>query len=225
MAFGAPNNLLGRVGPAGGPQYTTDTGGDAGFGIVLGTDGAYWAPRFPKNSVGRLTTSGLYTTPIALPAGSGPRRIAVGAGNTLWVTLETSKQIARITGVDPPAGGTAPTTPGAPDRVKPRLSRLRVNAAKRRLSVRLSEAATLRITIERRAYGKRRGRKCLAPKRGRKGRRCVRYVKVRSLRRRARPAPTPSAWAGSSGRPGTGCRWWRWTPPATARPRRGRASR
>ena len=35
MAFGAPNNLLGRVGPAGGPQYTTDTGGDAGFGIVF----------------------------------------------------------------------------------------------------------------------------------------------------------------------------------------------
>ena len=55
----------------------------------------------------RLTPGGGYTTPIALPAGSGPRRIAAGADNTLWVTLETSKQIARITGVDPAAGHAA----------------------------------------------------------------------------------------------------------------------
>ena len=49
--------------------------------------------------------------------------------------------------------------------------------------MRLSEAASLRVTIERRTYGKRKGKKCLAPKRGRKGKRCVRYVKVRSLRK------------------------------------------
>ena len=79
MAFGAPNNLLGRVGPAGGAQYTTDAGGDRGFGIVFAQDGAYWAPRFPKDSLGRLARTGGYTTPISLPAGSGPRRIAAGA--------------------------------------------------------------------------------------------------------------------------------------------------
>ena len=64
--------------PARRSQFTTDTGGDAGFGIVFGQDGAYWAPRFPKDSVGRLTPDGGYTTPISLPAGSGPRRIAAG---------------------------------------------------------------------------------------------------------------------------------------------------
>ncbi|HEX5910987.1 MAG TPA: hypothetical protein VFY44_10860, partial [Thermoleophilaceae bacterium] len=183
MAFGAPNNLLGRVGPAGGAQYTTDTGGDAGFGIVLGQDGAYWAPRFPKDSVGRLTPDGGYTTPIALPAGSGPRRIAAGSGNTLWVTLELSKQIARISGVTPPPAANPGGGGTAKDTVKPRLARLKVNAAKRRFTVRLSEAASLRVTIEKRTFGKRKGKKCRAAKKGRTGKKCVRYVKVRSFRK------------------------------------------
>ena len=152
---------------------------------MFGQDGAYWAPRFPKDSVGRLTPDGGYTTPISLPAGSGPRRIAAGAGNTLWVTLELSKQIARISGVDPapvtadPIGGLAPPR----DTVKPRLAKLKINVAKRRFSVRLSEAASLRVTIEKRARGKRKGKKCLAPKKGRSGKKCVRYVKVRSFRK------------------------------------------
>jgi hypothetical protein len=49
--------------------------------------------------------------------------------------------------------------------------------------VRLSESASLRVSIEKRAAGKRSGKKCLAPKRGRKGKRCVRWLKVRSLRK------------------------------------------
>jgi virginiamycin B lyase len=184
MAFGAPNNLAGRISPGGAAQYTTDTGGDWGFGIALGADGAYWAPRFPKDSLGRLTTDGGYTTPITLPAGSGPRRIAAGAGNTLWVTLELSKQIARISGVTAPVATPPATPPAAPrDTVKPRLARLKVDVAKRRLSVRLSEAASLRVTIEKRTFGKRKGKKCQAAKKGRTGKKCVRYVKVRSLRK------------------------------------------
>ena len=55
--------------------------------------------------------------------------------------------------------------------------------AKRRFSVRLSEAASLRVTIEKRTAGKRKGKKCLAPKKGRSGKKCVRYVKVRSFRK------------------------------------------
>ena len=58
--------------PGAAPQFTTDTGGDAGFGIVFGKDGAYWAPRFPKDNIGRLTPAGGYTTPIELPGGLGP---------------------------------------------------------------------------------------------------------------------------------------------------------
>lgn len=182
LAFGLPSNSLGRVGPAGGAQLTTDTGSDAGFGIVLGTDGAYWATRFAKQGLGRLTPGGAYSTPIAFPAGSGPRYVATGPNNTLWVTLETSERIARISGVTAPPAGTlgGGTTR---DTVKPRLSKLKVNAAKRRFSVRLSEAASLRVTIERRAFGKRKGKKCRAAKKGRTGKKCVRYVKVRSLRK------------------------------------------
>ncbi|HYI36525.1 MAG TPA: hypothetical protein VEX39_07970 [Thermoleophilaceae bacterium] len=184
IVFGQPSNLLGRIDPGKSLKLTTDTGGDAGFGIVFGTDGAYWAPRFPKDSIGRLTPAGGYTTPIKLPAGSGPRRIAVGASNTLWVTLETSKRIARISGVTPPPAGNGGGTGGTGrDLVKPRLARLKINVAKRRLAVRLSEAASLRLTIERRTFGKRKGKKCRAAKKGRTGKRCVRYVKVRSLRK------------------------------------------
>ena len=135
MAFGAPNNLLGRVGPAGGPQYTTDTGGDAGFGIVLGQDGAYWAPRFPKDSVGRLTPTA--ATPRRSRSRPAPARAASRPepNNTLWVTLETTKQIARISGVTlpPAARRRRPGAPGAAsDTVKPRLAKLKVDVAKRR---------------------------------------------------------------------------------------------
>ena len=48
--------------------------------------------------------------------------------------------------------------------------------------MRLSEAASLRVTIEKRTSGKRKGKKCLAPRRA-AGQACVRYVKVRSLRK------------------------------------------
>ena len=95
-----------------------------------------------------------------------------------------AKQIARISGVDParparPGGGAAPPK----DTVKPRLAKLKINVAKRRFAVRLSEAASLRVTIEKRTIGKRKGKKCLAAKKGRYGQECVRYVKVRALRK------------------------------------------
>lgn len=170
MAYGQPGTIIGRINPGQAPLPTT-AGGDAGFGIVLGTDGAYWTPRFAADDVARLTPDGAYTTPVKLPANSGPRRIAAGANNTLWVTMETSKGIARISGVDPAAG--TPTKPG-PDRTKPRVSRLKVNAAKRRLSLRLSEAATVRIAVERRVV-RRKG-----------GKRRVRYVRVRFLRKQGK---------------------------------------
>ena len=181
IVFGQPGLLMGRINPGQAPLMT-NSGGDAGFGIVLGQDGAYWTPRFAANDVARLTPDGAYSTPVPMPAGSGPRRIAAGADNTLWVTLETTNQIAKISGVDlAPAPG-VPTKPGA-DTVKPRLAKLKINVAKRRFAVRLSEAASLRVTIEKRTSGKRRGKKCLAPKKGRSGKKCVRYVKVRSFRK------------------------------------------
>ena len=68
--------------------------------------------------------------------------------------------------------------------VKPRLAKLKINVAKRRLSVRLSEAASLRLTIEKPHLRQAQGQEVPAPpRRAARARRCVRYVKVRSLRK------------------------------------------
>lgn len=49
-----------------------------------------------------------------------------------------------------------------------------------KISFRLSEAATVRITVERRAPGRKAGRKCVAPRPSNRGaRNCVRWLKVR----------------------------------------------
>ncbi|MBJ7332937.1 MAG: hypothetical protein JHC95_23790, partial [Solirubrobacteraceae bacterium] len=78
-------------------------------GITYANDGAYWIARFNAQDVARVTADGAFTT-LPLSAASGPRRITKGAGNTLWVGLETAKKVARITGVEPPAPA-APVTP------------------------------------------------------------------------------------------------------------------
>ncbi len=40
-----------------------------------------------------------------MPAGSGPRQIAPGPGQTLWVTLETTQKLLRVADVAPPPPG------------------------------------------------------------------------------------------------------------------------
>ena len=83
---------------------TTPTPTSDPFGIVFGSDGAYWIANFAKNELGRLTTDGTYTELPGFTA--GPRYITAGPGNTLWVSLELANKIGRVTGVDPvPAGG------------------------------------------------------------------------------------------------------------------------
>ena len=84
IVFGQPGLLMGRINPGQAPLMT-NSGGDAGFGIVLGTDGAYWTPRFAANDVARLTPGGAYSTPIKLPAATwseadrgGPEQHPVG---------------------------------------------------------------------------------------------------------------------------------------------------
>src|SRR5690606_31326189 len=66
-----------------------------------------------------------------------------GPGNTLWVSLETTNEIARITGVEPeaPAAPPAPPPPNTPivvmpvpgDTTAPRLTGLRVRPARFRV--------------------------------------------------------------------------------------------
>ena len=90
------------------PEQKTPVPGTDPFGVAFGTDGAYWAAQFATNNVGRVTTSGGYST-LAFSAASGPRHLAPGPNNTLWVTLDLAEKVGRVTGVTPPpAPGPAP---------------------------------------------------------------------------------------------------------------------
>jgi streptogramin lyase len=95
---GADPQELGRINPGGDPKPTKVPNTDP-FGIALGADGAYWVAQFLGNNLGRLTSQGKYTTLDGLPAGSGPRQITAGPNRTLWVGLELTGQVARVTGL------------------------------------------------------------------------------------------------------------------------------
>jgi hypothetical protein len=103
---------VGRIDYAGTAQYTNMPGGLGDpTGIVFGNDGAYWTADFGDQTLGRLTPAGPFTEPIQFDPGSGPRYLAKGAGDTLWVGLEDAKKIARITGVSAPPIVTPPPPP------------------------------------------------------------------------------------------------------------------
>lgn len=95
---GANPHEIGRISPGGTPKPTNVPDTDP-FGIALGADGAYWVAQFLSGDLGRLTSDGKYTTLGGLPAGSGPRQITAGPNRTLWVGLEQSNQVARVTGL------------------------------------------------------------------------------------------------------------------------------
>jgi streptogramin lyase len=103
VAYADPTSNPQQVGrlESGGTPKTTETPGDP-FGVAFGADKAYWIPRFAAGDLVRLTTDGDETTLGGLSAGAGPRRIATGPNNTLWVTLDTANKVARITGVEAP---------------------------------------------------------------------------------------------------------------------------
>ncbi len=106
---GANPQQIGRITPPGNPLTTDMAPGTDPFGVTRGTDGAWWYANFASNDLGRLTPQGNFTKLAGLPAASGPRQISDGPNRTLWVTLETTKQVARVTGLEPPQP-TAPQT-------------------------------------------------------------------------------------------------------------------
>jgi streptogramin lyase len=108
VAYGntAPPQVVGLIN--GTTATPTPAPGVDPFGMTYGADEAWWIAQFASNNLGRLTATGAYTT-LALPAASGPRQIAAGPNNTLWVGLETTNQVARITGLEPPVD--PPTDP------------------------------------------------------------------------------------------------------------------
>lgn len=105
---------FGVITPGLAPVVTTVTGKDP-FGVALGSDDAYWAPEFNSDGLLRITPAGLVTGLTGFAKNSAPRQIAPGPNNTLWVTLEMTKKVGRVSGLEPPV--IAPPSP--PPAVKP----------------------------------------------------------------------------------------------------------
>lgn len=191
MGFITGGAALGPTSVTGGAVMT----GKDPEGIVYANDNAYWIARFAGNDVARVTADGAFTT-LPLSANSGPRRIAKGANDTLWVGLETAKKVARITGVSAPAPETTPppttTTPPATTpptaEVKTAITKLSASSAVRRTSLlpklvgtggqfrfSVTKPATVRFTFAKAATGRKVGKTCVKLTRKNAGKKRCRY--------------------------------------------------
>jgi virginiamycin B lyase len=101
---------FGLFAPGAAPIITPIPGKDP-FGVALGSDGAYWAPEFNSDGLLRMTATGAVTGLPGFAKGSAPRQIAAGPDNTLWVTLETTKKVGRVSGLEPPVAPALPLPP------------------------------------------------------------------------------------------------------------------
>lgn len=215
IAYSNPGGVQQTVGRLtnGGSPLTTPTPGADPFGVAFGADQAYWFAQFASGDLGRLSAGGEYSRLTGLSAGSGPRHITAGQGNTLWVSLETAGKVARVTGVEPagpqPISGRVPRIAGlkvAPKRFRVAKRRTPIVSAKlrrgTRIRFRLNDVATVRMRIERRLPGRRVGGRCVAPTpKLRSRRRCTRFVRQGVLVRRDLAAATQRiAFSGRIGR-------------------------
>jgi virginiamycin B lyase len=103
-----PPKEIGLLSPSAAPIVRSAEGTDP-FGIALGSDGAYWSPEFISDGLTRLTAAGQLSGLTGFAKGSGPRQIAAGPGNTLWVTLETTQKVGRVSGLEPPVAPLPPS--------------------------------------------------------------------------------------------------------------------
>jgi len=111
-AFTQPVNTpkeIGLLAPGAAPIIRSAEGTDP-FGIALGSDGAYWSPEFISDGLLRMTADGTVTALKGFAKNSAPRQIAAGPDNTLWVTLEMTKKVGRVSGLEPPIGPPPPAT-------------------------------------------------------------------------------------------------------------------
>lgn len=189
LAVTIPSNLIARFTPPSRDVQNTDVPLTDPTGIVFAPDGAYWAANFPRDTLTRLTPDGAATTLTGFPTASGPRHLVVGNDGTLWVGLETTRQVARVTGVVAPTtgggggGGGGGTTP-PPDTIAPTMTNVTLPATLRvgrsgTLRLTLSEAATVRVRFDRKLPGRRTARgRCVKPRRAKHGRRCARYRRI-----------------------------------------------
>lgn len=172
------------------------------FGITRGLDDAYWIANFTGQDLTRLATDGSITRLGGFTPDSGPRWITAGAGGTLWVSLERTRRVALVTGleaprvdpprvdpprVDPPRSDPPRTDPPR-DLVKPVVGGLaisgRARAGARSLGIRftLSERANVTARLLVAKPGKSRGGACVKPtRRLRRARACTRWVQLASV--------------------------------------------
>lgn len=198
----APPASAGRIVPGGTPLPTPAKPGTDPFGMTVGADGAYWFAQAFGDNLGRLTTDGAYTEFGDFGPDANPRYIAAGPGNTLWVALHElggvgGKKVVRVSGVEPPKPDPVPISGKrvavaglklAPKRFRVAKRRTPVSARKRDsaklpagTTIRfrlLNASATVRLTIEQKAEGRRSGKRCVKPTRKlRSHKRCARVVK------------------------------------------------
>jgi streptogramin lyase len=103
---------IGLLSPTAAPIVRSAEGRDP-FGIALGSDGAYWSPDFITDGLMRIGADGTVGSLAGFAKNSAPRQIAAGPGNTLWVTLEMTKKVGRVSGLEPPV--VAPAVPVVPE--------------------------------------------------------------------------------------------------------------
>jgi hypothetical protein len=135
---------------------------------------------------------------LPLPAGTRSIDVVISAANAGPASSYNDGYADNLslTLTVPAAAAPAPPAPAPePDRLAPRLGRPTLAPASARpgasttLRVSLSEAASLQITIQRAAGGVLRRGRCVAPRRGLRGRRCTRWVTVRRLAVAGRTGP------------------------------------
>ena len=229
LYYSAPNSQMGRITPSGSiSEFPTPTAASDPFGVVQGPDCAMWFAEAVGNKIGRLAPGNPPTITEfgGLTANSRPEYIASGPSNTLWFTEKDGNRIGRITGIDVPGLCPASVPTGGPADAAPeilaaRLTRRRIFVGRRATSVRgnssqrrrrrrktgttiryrLSEAATMRLRIERIRRGRRVGRRCVRPRRRlRNRRRCNRYRHAGTLVRESRPGLNRVRFTGRVGR-------------------------
>jgi virginiamycin B lyase len=197
-------NAIGRITTAGALTEFPGAGVSAS-GIAAGRDGALWytlgfagvgvcTPGPGEHAIGRITSAGSFTNKFATPTpSSDPSDITEGPDGALWFTEYCGNKVGRIV--------TAPDVPVIPPpppvavlsvssiklspnsfRAAPKgasISKKKKRKAKAgtRVSYTLSRAASTKFTVERAEKGRKKGKKCVAPRpSNKKGRKCTRYV-------------------------------------------------
>lgn len=199
-SFTADNTLnqIIRLTPSGAQTSFLLPPGQGPEDITLGPDGALWFTEYISNSIGRITTSGEYSS-CQLPnaaSNPGPFGITTGADGAIWFTEEEVGAIGRLsggscapvplagqTGSDAQAGGGGNS--GGSDKQKPVLQGLKLSPAAFKaskgatISFSLSEPSTLKFTVQKKAPGRKVGKSCKPQTRANAdGKHCVRYLAV-----------------------------------------------